>query len=714
MSTTLRVAGVPEHFNLPFQSGVQRGVFSKNGVNLLWNAVPGGTGAMVQLVSSGEADVAVALTEGVVAAIVSANINAEKLRKENSSSSSTPPPPLLRCAGEFVASKLRWMVAAGVRHECSSLEDVGQMLARDPTRILRFSVSRLGSGSHLMAYLLAKRQGWPQDRLQFIVQKDFRTMRRGVGEERQSGVGGGGENEPADLLMWEWYMTKPFVDALELKALGYFDTPWHCFSFIARKDWLDVAANRELLKKASSIVFSLCREMMENEDVSCEEISAHFGIDLVDAHSWFNKVRYAQELVMPKAMVERVLEALASVGVIPPVLTKKETLNDDNNGGIVYDLQDIVDTRVARILQLDARVTSNSSCNHMSANEIIEDEADEEWESNVPMVSSRVVKSSLSSSSSSFFPYVESELSLINASSGGNGSATESGGITSTSEISLSVFDIGQQGISTSTVCLDDHHHLQQLQQPREVFLSTLSPGDSIIGAAHVRVKRDAAIGEAYERRASIERRASVGGGGGDLQLRESIVGVSETEDIADEEEVVDVNDVENYKDIEEVVDEEGDNEKSKDGRRLSGMIKLRSALPLPSTPSSYSTLSPSYASPSFSSFSPPQLRMPTKDSLVPTAGTTEYTLWKGKKRAALEAVLGHLDSYGGQTAAAADSYGRSSNASNRGEDSYQTGGVDFSSSSISLSTRTIVTPAQAVNVTRLNWIASGAAVDIG
>jgi len=709
--STLRVAGVPEHFNLPFQSGVQRGIFSQNGINLLWNAVPGGTGAMVQLVSSGEADVAVALTEGVVAAIVSANINAEKFRKENSSSSSSnpPPPPLLRCAGEFVASKLRWMVAAGVRHECSSLEDIGQMLARDPTRILRFSVSRLGSGSHLMAYLLAKRQGWPQDRLQFIVQKDFRTMRRGVGEERQSG----GENEPADLLMWEWYMTKPFVDALELKALGFFDTPWHCFSFIARKDWLDVAANRELLKKASSIVFSLCREMMEKEDASCEEISAHFGIDLVDAHSWFNKVRYAQELVMPKAMVERVLEALASVGVIPPVLTtKKETLNDDNNGGIEYDLQDIVDTRVARILQLDASVTSNRSSNYMSANEIIEDEADEEWERNVPMVSSRVVQSS-STSSSSFLPYVESERLLISASCGGSGSATGSGGITSTSEISLSFFDIGQQGISTNNTCLDDHHP-QQLQQPREVFLSTLSPGDSIIGAAHVRVKRDAAMGVANERRASIERRASVGGGGGDMQLRKSFVGVSETEDDADEDEVVDVDDgdVENYKDIEEVVDEEGDNEKSKEGRRNSGVMKLRSALPLPSTPSS-STLSPSYASSSFSSFSPPQLRMPTKDSLVPTAGTTEYTLWKGKKRAALEAVLGHLDSYGGQTASAAN-HGRNSYASHRGEDSFQTGGADFSSSSISLSTRTVVTPAQAVNVTRLNWIASGAAVDIG
>jgi hypothetical protein len=592
-----------------------------------------------------------------------------------------------------------------------------------------------------MAYLLAKSQGWPQDRLQFIVQKDFRTMRRGVGEVGQncnsssgnSSCGGNGnsssssENESADLLMWEWYMTKPFVDAMELKALGYFDTPWHCFSFIARKDWLDEVANRELLQRASSLVFSLCREMMEKEDSSCEEISAHFGIDLIDAHSWFNKVRYAQELVMPNAMVERVLEALASVGVIPPVLTKtsssttsnteknnvgvKSSSECDKNDGIVYDIQDIVDTRIARLLYTDEKKCSSTASQFTGKNDHIveeEEEAYEEWERNVPMVSSRV--------------NISSQISLLSSNGGGGADSGERGTMLSmtmpsSSEISLS--------LNLDSIGRIDDLNQQQQQTHREVFLSTLSPGDSIIGAAHIRVKRDAAIGEAYERRASFERRASLGssgggggggGGGGDFQLRKSFVGVVETK--ADNEEENDngeEEDVENIEDIEDL--DEGDTQKSKGERiklksalSLSSSSPIRSALPLPSSSSSFSP-SVASSSSSFTSFSPPQIRMPTKDSLVPTAGTTEYTLWKGKKRAALEAVLGHLDSFGGQ----ATNTGRvGGNNGYRRDDNMTAGAESLLTSSSSSSTSTIVTPAQAVIVTRLNWITSGAAVDIG
>jgi sulfonate transport system substrate-binding protein len=648
---SLRIVGVPEHFNLPFQSGVQRGVFVKNGVNLLWNPVPGGTGAMIQLVTTGEADVAVALTEGVVAAIVSANINAIKKLGESSitvsssSSSSSPSPILLRCAGEFVTSKLRWMVAAGVNHECACLDDISEMLKRDPSRILRFSVSRLGSGSHLMAYLLAKSQGWPQDRLEFIVHKDFRTMRRGVGIKN-------GENESADLLMWEWFMTKPFVDAVELKTLGYFDTPWHCFSFIARKDWLDVTENRDLLKKATSIVFSLSKEMMLNEDSSCEEISAHFGIELADAHAWFSSVRYAQELVMPKAMVERVLEALASVGVIPSTMPIDES---ENGKSRAYTIEEIVDTRIARILTSTSTTssTSNTSIEQegfstQPLNTDDDDEEEEEWELNVPMIGANKSSNLINVNMSITLPSII-EMNLL-----------------STSEISLSLSGIEevQRGVRESgkvgsiPSVLPSLSSMSAVTEQKEVFPSTLSPGDSLIGAAHQRIKRDvmnAAIGEANERRASIERRISFGGivkGEGDDPFRKSFVGI-------------DINDQER----------EGimDNDIDKDlGFPSSSLSSSSSSLTMTAT-----------------------IRMPTKDSLVPTAGTKEYSVWKEKKKAALDAVLGHLDSFGGLTTTTTKT---TANGLRR-EDNDEV---------------IILTQEQSVLLVRRNWFSSGAAVDIG
>jgi sulfonate transport system substrate-binding protein len=46
-SQKLRVGGVPEHFNLPWHLAIERGLFTKNGVEVEWTDIPNGTGAMV-------------------------------------------------------------------------------------------------------------------------------------------------------------------------------------------------------------------------------------------------------------------------------------------------------------------------------------------------------------------------------------------------------------------------------------------------------------------------------------------------------------------------------------------------------------------------------------------------------------------------------------------------------------------------------------------
>ena len=160
---TLRVCGVPEHFNLPWTLGVKKRVF--DGVaNVRWTAVPGGTGAMVSAVAEGHQDVALALTEGIVAAAIA---------------SRDGPTPLCY-AGSYVTSPLCWMVvcASGREDAPASLAELGAR-ARDG-ECIRVSVSRLGSGSHIMAYLLAMREGWPLRNLTFVKNENFRNMRKGA------------------------------------------------------------------------------------------------------------------------------------------------------------------------------------------------------------------------------------------------------------------------------------------------------------------------------------------------------------------------------------------------------------------------------------------------------------------------------------------------------------------------------------------------------
>jgi len=41
---SLRVGGVPEHFNLPWQLAAERDVFSNHEIDLSWTMYAGGTG----------------------------------------------------------------------------------------------------------------------------------------------------------------------------------------------------------------------------------------------------------------------------------------------------------------------------------------------------------------------------------------------------------------------------------------------------------------------------------------------------------------------------------------------------------------------------------------------------------------------------------------------------------------------------------------------
>src|SRR3569833_2367387 len=69
----VRIGGVPEHFNLPWNLAVEEGLFSKQGIDLERIDYPGGTGAMCADLRNGNLDLAVVLTEGLVADIVRGN-----------------------------------------------------------------------------------------------------------------------------------------------------------------------------------------------------------------------------------------------------------------------------------------------------------------------------------------------------------------------------------------------------------------------------------------------------------------------------------------------------------------------------------------------------------------------------------------------------------------------------------------------------------------
>ena len=104
---------------------------------------------------------------------------------------------------------LCWAVVSGAASAITSV---------DGLKGKTFAISRLGSGSHLMACVLAVQRGWnPAKDLKFVVAGDFKSLRDAV----NSGL--------ADAFMWETFTTKPYWDSGELRRVGDITTPWPCF-----------------------------------------------------------------------------------------------------------------------------------------------------------------------------------------------------------------------------------------------------------------------------------------------------------------------------------------------------------------------------------------------------------------------------------------------------------------------------------------------------
>ncbi|MGB5555637.1 MAG: ABC transporter substrate-binding protein, partial [Flavobacteriaceae bacterium] len=137
---SIRIIGVPEHFNLPWHMAIEEGAFDNRGIDLQWTDIPEGTGRMCQMLQDGETDLAIILTEGLVKSISEGNPS--------------------KIAQVYIASPLLWGIHVGAKSDYTDISKLKHTKA---------AISRYGSGSHLMAYVHAQNQHWNTEALQFKV-----------------------------------------------------------------------------------------------------------------------------------------------------------------------------------------------------------------------------------------------------------------------------------------------------------------------------------------------------------------------------------------------------------------------------------------------------------------------------------------------------------------------------------------------------------------
>ena len=218
---TLKVGGVPEHFNLPWHLCIENDEFKNEDINVIWKDFPDGTGAMTRALRSGEIDVAVLLTEGAVKDIISGNE--------------------AKIVQSYIGSSLIWGIHVDANSEYQNIQDLeGKKVA----------ISRVGSGSQLMAYVNAQNQGWDPSSLEFEIVGDINGAIEALKEGR------------ADYFMWEHFTTKPLVDNKTFRRVADCPTPWPCFVIAAKNkvlkfDYADVRKMTDIVNKKSSEILNI-------------------------------------------------------------------------------------------------------------------------------------------------------------------------------------------------------------------------------------------------------------------------------------------------------------------------------------------------------------------------------------------------------------------------------------------------------------------------
>ncbi|MFV8360675.1 substrate-binding domain-containing protein [Flavobacterium sp. LS1P3] len=276
---TIKIAGVPEHFNLPWHLSIENGDFEKENIDLQWTDVPEGTGKMCQMLRDGETDIAVILTEGIVKDIVAGN-----------------PSKIVQV---YVESPLIWGIHVAAKSNYKTLADI------ENTKV---AISRLGSGSQLMAYVNADNQGWKTDNLQFEI---INTI---------DGAVEALTNETADYFMWERFMTKPLVDKGIFRRIADCPTPWPCFVIAVREEVLE--KNPVLISKTLAIINQITQEFKDIPSID-KTLASNYHQKIEDIQEWLSLTKWSQKPLSAE-MLNKVQNQLFQLKIIE----KKGTFED--------------------------------------------------------------------------------------------------------------------------------------------------------------------------------------------------------------------------------------------------------------------------------------------------------------------------------------------------------------------------------------------------
>ncbi|VEU22452.1 DEKNAAC103433 [Brettanomyces naardenensis] len=275
---SLRVGYIPEHFSTPIAFATKYHFFEANGLKVKLIPFPSGSGHLITSLKNDEIDIAIGLTEAFVRGLCQGDGSYYKI------------------SGEYVESPLCWAVSTGKgRGDVTKVSDL-----KTKNRI---GISRVGSGSYVMAYVLALEQGFKENAFEFKPLDNFKRLRDSVNDST------------SDAFMWEYFTTKKYYDNGELKKIGEIYTPW--------SSWVITTSIKPEVQK---LVPSFLESIQQGIDYynGHEEEAIDYILENLDYNSrddlkeWAKRVKFAKDVskVHYEQNVEKTKEVLKTAGLI--------------------------------------------------------------------------------------------------------------------------------------------------------------------------------------------------------------------------------------------------------------------------------------------------------------------------------------------------------------------------------------------------------------
>ncbi|KAA1467629.1 periplasmic binding protein-like II [Dentipellis sp. KUC8613] len=288
---SLRVGYVREHFSSPLLQYAEQ----DQGKTFTLVECPSGTGQLISRLAENEIDVAIALTDPLISGIAKGS-KAYKL------------------VGSYVSTPLNWAVITGVDSKYKTIQDL------QDTPI---GISRHGSGSQTMAYVMALQQGWDTSKLQFKVNNDIRGLIDSVNDGSTS------------AFMWEWFTTKPFADAGEVRFIGSVPTPWPSWLIAAHPERAAAETLRTFLQTLSTYVRAFDAPA-QRAGADVQFIREKFGYPEADIKAWLETVAYPADCAaIPRKVLTDTLGVLQKAGAVQTE---------------AYNLEDFVDSTIVKLI----------------------------------------------------------------------------------------------------------------------------------------------------------------------------------------------------------------------------------------------------------------------------------------------------------------------------------------------------------------------------